>query len=186
VAGQSHHGARPRLKGPTAGLQHIFRLAEVGVGWLAVPTTLLDRGDTGSPTRPGPVGAPEPAQAWAGPGSSGSALVELAPMAGITNAGYRQLCREQGELGGYAERSVFVCEMITSRGLVQRDPKTLSMLQFDPGERIRSVQLYGVDPQVMAAATTILITEYGVGHVDLNFGCPLPKVTRKGGGAALP
>ena len=107
-------------------------------------------------------------------------------MAGITNAAYRQLCREQAEIGGYAERSIFVCEMITSRGLVQRDPKTLSMLQFDPGERIRSVQLYGVDPQVMAAATRILITEYGVGHVDLNFGCPVPKVTRKGGGAALP
>ncbi len=116
----------------------------------------------------------------------GSASVVLAPMAGITNAAFRQLCREQAELGGYADQSLFVCEMITSRGLVQRDPKTLSMLQFDPGERVRSVQLYGVDPQVMAAATTILITEYDVGHVDLNFGCPVPKVTRKGGGAALP
>ena len=83
--GKSHvHAPQPRvggraslitppgraLKGPTAGLQHIFRLAEVGVGWLAVPTTLLDRGDTGSPTRPGPVGALEPALAWARPGSS--------------------------------------------------------------------------------------------------------------------
>ena len=76
--------------------------------------------------------------------------------------------------------------MITSRGMVEGDPKTLSMLQFDPGERIRSVQLYGVDPMIMARATEILITEYGVDHVDLNFGCPVPKVTRKGGGAALP
>ena len=81
---------------------------------------------------------------------------------------------------------LFVCEMITSRGLVERDPKTLSMLQFDPGERVRSVQLYGVDPMIMAQATEILINEYAVGHVDLNFGCPVPKVTRKGGGAALP
>jgi nifR3 family TIM-barrel protein len=105
--------------------------------------------------------------------------VVLAPMAGITNAAYRQLCREQGA-------GLYVCEMITSRGLVERDAKTLSMLQFDPGERVRSVQLYGVDPSVMARATEILITEYGVGHVDLNFGCPVPKVTRKGGGAALP
>ena len=105
--------------------------------------------------------------------------VVLAPMAGITNAAYRQLCREQGA-------GLYVCEMITSRGLVERDAKTLAMLQFDPGERVRSVQLYGVDPQTMAEATRILITEHGVGHVDLNFGCPVPKVTRKGGGAALP
>ena len=112
-------------------------------------------------------------------------LVVLAPMAGITNAAYRQLCREQAEQGG-PTRSLFVCEMITSRGLVERDPKTLSMLQFDPGEKIRSVQLYGVDPGVMAKATEILITEFAVDHVDLNFGCPVPKVTRKGGGAALP
>jgi nifR3 family TIM-barrel protein len=111
--------------------------------------------------------------------------VVLAPMAGITNAAYRQLCREQLELVVPA-RGLFVCEMITSRGLVERDPKTLSMLQFDPGESFRSVQLYGVDPPVIARAAEILITEYGVGHVDLNFGCPVPKVTRKGGGAALP
>jgi nifR3 family TIM-barrel protein len=105
--------------------------------------------------------------------------VVLAPMAGITNAAFRQLCREQGA-------GLYVCEMITSRGLVERDRKTLSMLQFNPGERVRSVQLYGVDPVIMARATEILCSEYGVGHVDLNFGCPVPKVTRKGGGAALP
>jgi len=105
--------------------------------------------------------------------------VVLAPMAGVTNAAYRQLCREQGA-------GLYVCEMITSRGVVARDRKTRAMLQFDPGETVRSVQLYGVDPVTMAQATEILITEHGVGHVDLNFGCPVPKVTRKGGGAALP
>ena len=111
-------------------------------------------------------------------------ILELAPMAGITNAAYRQLCREQVQLAGGS--GLFVCEMITSRGLVERDPRTLSMLQFDPGETVRSVQLYGVDPLIMAQATEILCNEYAVGHVDLNFGCPVPKVTRKGGGAALP
>jgi nifR3 family TIM-barrel protein len=105
--------------------------------------------------------------------------VVLAPMAGVTNAAFRQLCREQGA-------GLYVCEMITSRGIVERDQKTMRMLQFDPGETVRSVQLYGVDPETMAAATEILAGEYGVGHVDLNFGCPVPKVTRKGGGAALP
>jgi len=105
--------------------------------------------------------------------------VVLAPMAGITNAAFRQLCREQGA-------GLYVCEMITSRGLIERDRKTWSMLQFDPGETIRSVQLYGVDPVIMAQATEILCNEFGVAHVDLNFGCPVPKITRKGGGAALP
>lgn len=117
----------------------------------------------------------------------------LAPMAGITNAAYRQLCREQGEAGGAAgERppgalaGLYVCEMITSRGIVERIPKTFGMLRFDPGESVRSVQLYGVDPRVIAEATRILCAEFGVGHVDLNFGCPVPKVTRRGGGGVLP
>ena len=94
--------------------------------------------------------------------------VVLAPMAGITNAAYRQLCREQGA-------GLYVCEMITSRGIVERIPKTFDMLRFDPGETVRSVQLYGVDPDVMARATEILCAEFGVNHVDLNFGCPVPQ-----------
>ena len=105
--------------------------------------------------------------------------VVLAPMAGVTNAAFRQLCREQGA-------GLYVCEMITSRGIVERDAKTLSMLAFDPGETTRSVQLYGVDPHHVGEAVRILVAEHGVAHVDLNFGCPVPKVTRKGGGAALP
>ena len=105
--------------------------------------------------------------------------VVLAPMAGVTNAAYRQLCREQGA-------GLYVCEMITSRGLVVGDPKTRAMLQFDPGEATRSVQLYGVDPGVMAEAARILARDYAVAHIDLNFGCPVPKVTRKGGGGVLP
>jgi nifR3 family TIM-barrel protein len=105
--------------------------------------------------------------------------VVLAPMAGITNAAYRRLCAEQGA-------GLYVCEMITSRGLVERDSTTLSMLVFDEIETTRSVQLYGTDPSYVGKATEILCAEYGVHHVDLNFGCPVPKVTRKGGGGALP
>jgi nifR3 family TIM-barrel protein len=105
--------------------------------------------------------------------------VVLAPMAGITNAAYRRLCREQGA-------GLYVCEMITSRGVVERDATTLSMLVFDELEDIRSVQLYGTDPTYIGKAAEILCGEYGVGHIDLNFGCPVPKVTRKGGGGALP
>ena len=105
--------------------------------------------------------------------------VVLAPMAGITNAAYRRLCAEQGA-------GLYVCEMITSRGLVERDATTLKMLVFDDLETTRSVQLYGTDPSYVGKATEILCAEYGVHHVDLNFGCPVPKVTRKGGGGALP
>jgi nifR3 family TIM-barrel protein len=110
--------------------------------------------------------------------------VVLAPMAGITNAAYRRLCLEQMAAAGAS--GLFVCEMITSRGLVERDPTTMSMLAFDDLETTRSVQLYGTDPAYVAKATEILCAEYGVHHVDLNFGCPVPKVTRKGGGGALP
>ncbi|MCW2794092.1 MAG: putative TIM-barrel protein nifR3 family [Nocardioides sp.] len=105
--------------------------------------------------------------------------VVLAPMAGITNAAYRRLCAEQGA-------GLYVCEMITSRGLVERDETTQKMLVFDELETVRSVQLYGTDPVYVGKATEILCAEYGVAHIDLNFGCPVPKVTRKGGGGALP
>jgi nifR3 family TIM-barrel protein len=105
--------------------------------------------------------------------------VVLAPMAGITNAAYRRLCAEQGA-------GLYVCEMITSRGLVEGDETTRQMLVFDDAEQIRSVQLYGTDPVYVGKAVEILCAEHGVGHVDLNFGCPVPKVTRKGGGGALP
>lgn len=105
--------------------------------------------------------------------------VVLAPMAGVTNAAFRQLCAEQGA-------GLYVCEMITSRGIVERDRTSLSMLRFAPNEKYKSVQLYGIDPDIIGRAVTILCEEHGVDHVDLNFGCPVPKVTRKGGGAALP
>ncbi len=105
--------------------------------------------------------------------------VVLAPMAGVTNAAFRQLCAEQGA-------GLYVCEMITSRGIVEGDKTSLAMLTFAANETFRSVQLYGIDPDTIGRAVEILCADHGVDHVDLNFGCPVPKVTRKGGGAALP
>ncbi|MGW0214668.1 tRNA dihydrouridine synthase DusB [Micromonospora chokoriensis] len=105
--------------------------------------------------------------------------VVLAPMAGITNVGFRRLCREQG--GG-----IYVCEMITTRALVERNPKTLRMIAFGDDEKPRSLQLYGTDPEITAAAVRIVVERNLADHIDLNFGCPVPKVTRRGGGAALP
>ncbi len=106
--------------------------------------------------------------------------VVLAPMAGITNTAFRTLCREAGPDG------LFVSEMITSRALVERNEKTFRLIEFGPHETPRSLQLYGVDPGVVAEAVRIIVTEDRADHIDLNFGCPVPKVTRKGGGAALP
>ena len=105
--------------------------------------------------------------------------VVLAPMAGITNAPFRTLCREQGA-------GLFVSEMITARALVERAPETLRMIRFADDEHPRSLQLYAVDPVVVGEAVQMIVDEDLADHVDLNFGCPVAKVTRKGGGSALP
>ncbi|MBD3003258.1 MULTISPECIES: tRNA dihydrouridine synthase DusB [unclassified Streptomyces] len=107
--------------------------------------------------------------------------VVLAPMAGITNAPFRTLCREFS--GG---RGLFVSEMITTRALVERDAKTMRLIHFDGTEKPRSIQLYGVDPVTVGKAVQMIVDEDLADHIDLNFGCPVPKVTRKGGGSALP
>lgn len=105
--------------------------------------------------------------------------VVLAPMAGITNTAFRRLCREYGA-------GLYVSEMITSRALVERTPETMRLISHHPSESLRSVQLYGVDPKTVEAAVGILVDEDRADHIDLNFGCPVPKVTRRGGGSALP
>ena len=105
--------------------------------------------------------------------------VVLAPMAGITNAPFRQLCREQGA-------GLFVSEMVTARALIERREETFRLMKPGAGEWPRSVQLYGTDPTVMRQAVEMIGKEDLADHIDINFGCPVPKVTRKGGGAALP
>ncbi|MBD8020121.1 tRNA dihydrouridine synthase DusB [Brevibacterium gallinarum] len=105
--------------------------------------------------------------------------VVLAPMAGITNTAFRRLCREYGA-------GLYVTEMVTSRALVERSPKSMRIIHHEPYEVPRSVQLYGVDPVTIGQAVRMLIDEDRADHIDLNFGCPVPKVTRKGGGSALP
>ncbi|MEO6884654.1 MAG: tRNA dihydrouridine synthase DusB [Jatrophihabitantaceae bacterium] len=113
--------------------------------------------------------------------------VVLAPMAGITNTAFRRLCREQMQAGAHQRASgLFVSEMITTRALVERNPKTLRMIAFESDEQPRSLQLYGIDPTIVGAAVRMIVDEDLADHVDLNFGCPVPKVTRKGGGSALP
>jgi nifR3 family TIM-barrel protein len=105
--------------------------------------------------------------------------VVLAPMAGITNLAFRQLCREQGA-------GIYVCEMITTQALVARNPKTYRMIEFGEQEKPRSLQLYGVDPATVRRATEQVVRENLADHIDANFGCSVKKVTRRGGGSALP
>jgi len=105
--------------------------------------------------------------------------VVLAPMAGITNTAFRRLCREYGA-------GLYVSEMITSRALVERTPESMLLISHHESETTRSIQLYGVDPKTVREAVTMLVAENLADHIDLNFGCPVAKVTRRGGGAALP
>lgn len=100
--------------------------------------------------------------------------VILAPMAGITNTAFRRLCREYGA-------GLYVSEMITSRALVERTPGSLRLIKHHESETPRSIQLYGVDPVTVREAVKFLVDEDLADHIDLNFGCPVPKVTRKGG-----
>ncbi|PZR53690.1 tRNA dihydrouridine synthase DusB [Xylanimonas oleitrophica] len=111
--------------------------------------------------------------------------VVLAPMAGVTNRAFRTLCREAGASTGH-DPGLYVAEMVTSRALVERNVEALRIVTFGPEETPRSAQVYGVDPATVGAAVRIIAGEGRADHVDLNFGCPVPKVTRKGGGGALP
>lgn len=129
------------------------------------PAGAARQNPTGAPLRIGPLTIDVP--------------VVLAPMAGITNTAFRRLCREYGQ-------GLYVSEMITTRALVERNPVTMRLIQHHESESPRSIQLYGVDPKYTGEAARIIAAEDRADHIDLNFGCPVPKVTRKGGGAALP
>ena len=119
-------------------------------------------------------------------------VIELAPMAGVTNRAFRRVCREasrdirvragQSDVDG----TIYVAEMTTSLALLMGNQETLDLITFDQDESPRSIQLYGVDPDVVGKAVAMVVDQDMADHIDLNFGCPVPKVTRKGGGSALP
>jgi nifR3 family TIM-barrel protein len=109
-----------------------------------------------------------------------TAPVVLAPMAGVTNTAFRAMCRR------FAPGLVYVNEMVMATAVVHGNAKTERMMTFADDERPRSLQVYGSDPRMIGEAIRKLIAEDRVDHVDMNFGCPAAKVTRKGGGAAVP
>ncbi|MEE3064066.1 MAG: tRNA dihydrouridine synthase DusB [Actinomycetota bacterium] len=112
--------------------------------------------------------------------------VVLAPMAGVTNVAFRTLCRELELARVGTVSGLYVCEMVTARALVERHPVTMHMTTFAADESPRSLQLYTVDPATTYAAAKMIADEGLADHIDMNFGCPVPKVTKRGGGAALP
>jgi nifR3 family TIM-barrel protein len=105
--------------------------------------------------------------------------VVLAPMAGVTNYPFRSLCREFGA-------GLYVSEMITARGYLLENRLTHLLASFGPDERPRSIQIYGADPADVGEMVRRLVAEDRVDHIDMNFGCPVRKVTRSGGGSAIP
>ena len=107
-------------------------------------------------------------------------------MAGVTNVAFRTLCRELEREKAGTVSGLYVCEMVTARALIERHPATLHMTTFAPDESPRSLQLYTVDPATTFAAARMIADEGLADHIDMNFGCPVPKVTKRGGGAALP
>lgn len=112
--------------------------------------------------------------------------VVLAPMAGVTNVAFRTLCRELEIARAGTVSGLYVCEMVTARALVERHPVTMHMTTFAPEESPRSLQLYTVDPETTYLAAKMIADEGMADHIDMNFGCPVPKVTKRGGGSALP
>ncbi|MBT0566341.1 tRNA dihydrouridine synthase DusB [Williamsia sp. CHRR-6] len=115
-----------------------------------------------------------------------SSPVVLAPMAGVTNVAFRTLCRELELERTGTVSGLYVCEMVTARALVERHEATMHMTTFGPTENPRSMQLYTVDPDYTYAAAKMIVDENLADHIDMNFGCPVPKVTRRGGGSAIP
>lgn len=140
------------------------------------PSPIDHAGPVADPS-PAPTGPDRPSTLAIGP-LRVSPPVVLAPMAGVTNPSFRRLCRRSGA-------GLYVSEMVTARGLLEGNARTFDMIHFDEDESPRSLQLYGTDPAVMREAVTRLVDGDLVDHLDLNLGCPVRKVTRHGGGAAL-
>jgi tRNA-dihydrouridine synthase B len=105
------------------------------------------------------------------------APLALAPMAGISDLPYRVLCRRAG-------CGLTVSEMVSAKGLLYKNEKTFAMLAIDPAERPTAIQLFGSVPEEMAEAARIA-AERGADLIDVNMGCPVPKVVNNGEGSAL-
>src|SRR3954469_9943717 len=116
-----------------------------------------------------------PALSWFG---AGQFPLYLAPMAGVSDKIFRQLCKERGA-------DVLVTEFVSSEGVFRRNERTREYLDFDECERPLGVQLFGGNAEHMAEAARQVIDWVQPDFIDLNFGCPVNKVVAKNGGSAL-
>ena len=102
----------------------------------------------------------------------------LAPMAGVTGHPFRMLCREQGA-------GVVYTEFVSANGIIRENEKTLDMMKFKEAERPIGVQIFGETPEVLAQSARYIEETVKPDIIDLNFGCPVPKVTKRGAGSAI-
>ncbi len=101
----------------------------------------------------------------------------LAPMAGITDYPFRLLCKEMGA-------GLVYSEFVSAHGIIRENRKTLKMIRFTPQERPIGIQIFGDSPAVMAQAAREIREQFKPDLIDINYGCPVPKVTRQGAGSA--
>jgi tRNA-dihydrouridine synthase B len=98
-------------------------------------------------------------------------------MAGITDYSFRIICKEQGA-------GVVYSEFVSAHGVVRGNEKSLDLIQFTEGERPIGIQIFGEDPEIMQHAARKIVDDFKPDILDINFGCPVPKITKKGAGSA--
>ncbi len=101
----------------------------------------------------------------------------LAPMAGVTDYPFRVLCKEQGA-------SVVYSEFVSAHGIIRENAKTWHMIEFTDFERPIGIQIFGDSPEVMSRAARMVVDKFSPDILDINYGCPVPKVTKRGAGSA--
>lgn len=101
----------------------------------------------------------------------------LAPMAGVTDYPFRVLCKAQGA-------SVVYSEFVSAHGIIRENAKTWHMIEFTDFERPIGIQIFGDSPEVMSRAARMVVDKFSPDILDINYGCPVPKVTKRGAGSA--
>ena len=101
----------------------------------------------------------------------------LAPMAGVTDFPFRCLCKEFGA-------SVVYSEFVSAHGIIRENIKTLNMIKFSDFERPIGIQIFGDSPDVMSNAARLVVDNFNPDIIDINYGCPVPKITKRGAGSA--
>jgi len=106
---------------------------------------------------------------------NGSAI--LAPMAGVTDRPFRTICKSMGA-------GLVYTEFVSADGVIRKNLKTLDLIRFNNDERPIGVQIFGDDPEVVSKSASLIENQFNPDIIDINYGCPVPKVTNRGAGSA--